>query len=197
MVVALALSLSSSVQAGISESMFFLSDFSSDETDADMLDATLLFTVDEMANTLSLSVTNETMAPFLFNMNEVYFNLPDTVTDLTPVLVPDGWEFQTSTQVGGFGVFDVGLTTDAGSPNPAQIKPTEKLVFEFLFTGDATASDFTGAMSEGGNSMVAAAKFVNGPGDDSAYGAALPAPGAALALLLGLGIRGRRRRCPG
>ena len=118
MVVALALSLSSSVQAGISESMFFLSDFSSDETDADMLDATLLFTVDEMANTLSLSVTNETMAPFLFNMNEVYFNLPDTVTDLTPVLVPDGWEFQTSTQVGGFGAVVAELLHGALLPGP-------------------------------------------------------------------------------
>jgi hypothetical protein len=46
---------------------------------------------------------------------------------------------------------------------------------------------------QGNMPAIVAAKFVGGPGDDSAYGAAIPAPGV-LALLGAAGLVGGRRR---
>ncbi len=42
--------------------------------------------------------------------------------------------------------------------------------------------------------MVVAAKFNTGPGDDSAYGASIPAPGALPLVMAGIALVNRRRR---
>ena len=73
-----------------------LSAVSSDETDAGVLDATLEFGV--VGNTLTLTVTNTTVNPFEYNINEIYFNGNDVV-DL--VLDPiAGWDLQTGVAAG-------------------------------------------------------------------------------------------------
>ncbi len=41
-----------------------------------MLDATMDFVVDEILNTLTLTVTNTTVDPDLFQINRIYFNAP-------------------------------------------------------------------------------------------------------------------------
>lgn len=75
-----------------------------------------------------------------------------------------------------------------------EIGPGESEQFEFAFTGvGVTDLDFVGDLSEfdgGGNTQtLAAAKFVRGPGDESAFGATvLPVPEPSVATLLGLGV---------
>ena len=77
----------------------------------------------------------------------------------------------------------------------------ETFVFELTIAGVGTfdMSDFAIELSQappGDTTALVAAKFVNGPGDDSAFGATIPEPGtfAMLGLgILGLGVIGRRR----
>jgi uncharacterized protein (TIGR03382 family) len=72
------------------------------------------------------------------------------------------------------------------------------VVFVFSITGSGAAvADFTTALSTGNagpNPAIAAAKFIDGPGGDKAYGAFVPGPGAAALALLALAGRSRRRR---
>jgi hypothetical protein len=92
----------------------------------------------------------------------------------------------------GFGVFDFALVDGVGN-DPGQIAPQTSLafVFDIVGTGPFSALGFAREWSTippGDTPALAAAKFVHGPGDDSAYGAAVPAPGAALLGLIGLGM---------
>ena len=71
--------------------------------------------------------------------------------------------------------------------------PGENVVFELLInlgSGTFTMADFEDLSqdtSATGNILsLAAAKFVNGPGDDSAFGNAIPEPGTAVLMALGL-----------
>ncbi|MHC4142452.1 MAG: hypothetical protein ACYSUF_11435 [Planctomycetota bacterium] len=147
-----------------------LSDFSSDQTLANDLSATWEFSV--VGDQLAITVTNDTVAPSEFNMNQLFWN----------------------------GKFDFLLRNGQGETDPSLINPGETLGFMFTIFGGADAEDFATSFSvpssPEGISVIIAAKFVNGPGDDSAFGAAVPAPGV-LALIGVAGViagRPRRRR---
>jgi hypothetical protein len=191
-----------------------LSSASSDATPAADLDATFDFSV--LGSVLTLVVTNDTTAPDdVFNINEIYFNASDTsgVTGLTftgamhstqgNVMadwgsgMPPG--LKTDIQADGFGIFDFGLTNMMGETDPSTIwggqDPAQFVTFTFSIsgTGPFAPGDFIAPSSLG---YTAAAKFVNGPGDDSAYGA-IPEPSTGLLLatgLIGLAINRRQRR---
>ena len=174
-----------------SATLINLSSASSDDTPFGLLSATMDF--DVAGTTLTLTVTNNTSDPDAYMINELFFNGPDGVTlafDNMP-----GWTFSTDEIVGVFGTFDFALIDGQGG-NPNQIEAGETVVFTFTITGTADKNGFIKALSiptGGGDGWIVAAKFVNGPGDDSAFGAAVPTPGV-LALLGAAGLFGGRRR---
>ncbi len=176
-------------------SLIFLSDLSSEPgTDPGLLNATMEFSI--AGNTLTLTVTNNTADPTAYRMNELYFNAPDGVT-LSFDGMP-GWSMATGVHAGGFGTFDFGLTDGQGQ-SQSQIFPAEVVAFTFSITAGApTEQDFVSLFSTippGDMLAIVAAKFIGGPNDDSAYGAAIPAPGVlALLGVAGLAGGGRRRR---
>jgi hypothetical protein len=189
-----------------------LSTVSSDTTPAADLDATFDFSV--AGSVLTLVVTNDTTAPDdVFNINEIYFNASDTsgVTGLTfpgamhsvegNVMADWGSGMpagrKTDIMADGFGIFDFGLTNLMGETDPSTIwggqDPAQFVTFTFSIsgTGPFAPGDFIAPSSLG---YTAAAKFVNGPGDDSAYGA-VPEPSTGLLLAFGLaGLAVGRRR---
>ncbi len=175
-----------------SATLINLSDASSDETDAGLLSATMDFEV--IGNVLTLTVTNNTADPTAYKINELYFNVPDGVT-LTFDGLP-GWSDATNVMVGLFGTFDFALLDgQGGSPN--QILAGETVEFTFTITlgspdKDAFVTLFSDPVGDN-DGWIVAAKFVGGPGDDSAFGASIPTPGV-LALLGAAGLVGSRRR---
>ncbi len=175
-----------------SATLINLSDASSDETDAGLLSATMDFEV--LGNVLTLTVTNNTADPTAYKINELYFNVPDGVTLSFDGLA--GWSDATNVMVGLFGTFDFALLDgQGGSPN--QILAGETVEFTFTITiGTPEKNAFVTLFSDpvgDGSGWIVAAKFVSGPGDDNAYGAAIPTPGV-LALLGAAGLIGSRRR---
>ncbi|MHC4826020.1 MAG: hypothetical protein ACYTEY_05620 [Planctomycetota bacterium] len=177
-----------------------LSDFSSDQTPAGDLSATWEFSV--VGDELAITVTNDTVDPSEFNMNQLFWNGPDGVS-LTASSLPADWSFSAypdAIMADGFGKFDFMLRNGQGEGDPSLINPGETLVFMFTIFGGADAKDFATSFSfqenPDGISGIIAAKFVNGPGDDSAFGTTVPAPGV-LALIGVAGViaaRPRRRR---
>jgi hypothetical protein len=189
-----------------------LSEMSSDATPASTLDATLDFTVIG-GNQLQIVATNTTTPPDEFNINELFWMASDAVTSLTLVSashsvngdVFSAWNpVETGVHVAGFGDFDFGLTTAGGQTEPSLIQPGNSITFVFDITGACAAAgppdcdpfdDFLSIGNAAGKSV--AGKFVNGPGDDSAFGASVPEPGTfALGALglLGLALQSRLRR---
>ena len=176
-----------------------LSIFSSDYTPASVLDATFDFSV--VGSTLTLVATNDTTAPDEFNINQVYFNASSAVTSLTLTSathsvegdVMSGWLLLlTDVMVDGFGDFDFGLSDGEGEPSISLIGPSESVTFVFAISGTGPFSD-ADFIEENLQGLIAAAKFVNGPGDDSALGA-VPEPSTALLLASGLLLMGARSR---
>ena len=172
--------------------MIMLSTNSSDETPAVLLNMTLDFQVS--GSTLTVTATNDTMNPSQFKVNEIYFNGPPGIS-LVMASKP-GWNLSANLPGNGFGTFSFALLDGQGN-NPHQLFPGEVEVFTFAISGGApTDVDFISYFSTippGETPAIAAAKFEGGPGDDSAFGAFIPAPGGAAVLLTSL-VLGRRRR---
>ena len=181
------LSLASAVEAS---TVLRLSDLSSDETSPEVLDASLAFEVHE--DRLILVVTNETAGADTFDISEIYFNAVDSGTELLLSPAVPGWNLFHDQQADGFGTFDFALISDLGN-DPDEIGPGASSPFTFHIEGISQVADtnFTSEFSEvppGEHQVIAAAKFVNGPGDDSAYGAIIPEPGTAVLVLIGCGL---------
>lgn len=181
----------------VSTSSLQLSDRSSDSTPAELLDALFEFTVSD--SNMTLEITNQTSEPNAYFINEAYFNATDDVESLTATLLPDDWSFATDESAAGFGTFDYALLGPVGN-NENQIGPGETETFEFSFTGTGvTASDFTSEFSTippGNRPAFAAAKFVRGPGDDSAFGAVIPTPASTAIGVVAFGLLGVGGRHP-
>ncbi len=192
-----------------------LSQFVSDGVNppaAEVLDATLTFELDSTdldAGTpvLTVTVDNQTVFPDEFNMTEIYFNVPDNVTAVSLSTNPGNkWVVNFDNALGGgfmangFGMFDLQLI-DGPSGGIAKVATGATAVFgiELTGTGLISQADFISELSEPvplNIVMLAAAKFVNGPGDSSAFGAT-PEPATLAMLVLGalaIGPRVRRRR---
>ena len=187
-----------------SAAIITLSDFSSNggiPPPPGDLSATLDFQVS--GNTLTLTVTNDTPSPTdEYNINQIFFNASANVSNLAIDTFPTQWLLDTTgTMVDGWGVFDFKVFHghETGPPHHL-IGPGAFKTFEFMFDGvGITEDDFVLELSDvsgspGNIPMIAAAKFVQGPNDDSAFGA-VPEPGV-LALLAVAGLLGgwRRRR---
>ena len=182
-----------------------LSDFGSDSTPAECLDATVEFSVVE--STLTIVVSNLTDGPdggqdTGFDIMSIYFNATENVADLMLTSPASGWAlypWSNYTKANGFGQFDFALIGSVGS-EPAHVDGESSETFTLTVTGTGvSASDFYTDLSvipPGKMPMLVAAKFVNGPGDDSAFGAT-EVPEPVTVALLGLGglvlICGRRK----
>ncbi len=180
------------------QSVLRLSDVSSDQTAAADLSGTLEFIVS--GSMLSLTASNATPPGAGFDLDAIYFNALSNVTNLSLAPGQTGWMLTPGVSADGFGTFDYALINDVGN-DPNEISPQDSLTFDFdiLGTGPFLDTDFTSRFSTappGDTPALAAAKFINGPGDDSAYGAVIPEPGTGLLTLVGLAIltRAKRRR---
>lgn len=185
--------LAGTAQAG---TVLTLSDMSSDETSPDVLDATLLFTVS--GSQLILMATNDTPVVGGFDIDAVYFNSTSNVDDLVLTTAPTGWSMERALTADGFGRFDYALMSVSGN-DPDDIAPGDSLTFTFdiVAGGPCVETDFTADFSQippGEHPVLAAAKFMNGPNGDSAFGAVTPEPHTALLILMGMGLLSRRRR---
>ena len=166
-----------------------LSDLSSDETNAEELDAMLLFSV--FGDELTLAVTNDTPVVGGFDIDAVYFNATSDITGLQLIPPVPGWTLFPDESADGFGTFDFAVISDLGN-DAGEIASGDSLIFTFEVTasGPFAETDFTTEFSEvppGDNPALAAAKFVNGTSDDSAFGAVIPEPGSALFAMIGVG----------
>jgi len=208
-----------------------LSQLSSDATPAALLAAHFDFAVagDNTAKTLTITVTNDTTGVVdgmpddsnAYNINEMFFNASSEVGSLSVLsathsaagdVLAEWSPLNTAVSGGGvFGKFSYGLAAGGGQLEPSLIGPGESVLFVFDITAAdlslVDVSDFASVLSTnppGSVPSLIQAKFVNGAGDDSAFGATqdeefppIPEPGSALLLgsgLLGLAFAGSRRR---
>lgn len=150
-------------------------------------------------STLTLTVTNNTSGLNEFSINRIYFNANAAVGTL---LSSSTGQFDLNVISGnadGFGMFDFVLShgPDAGHIHHL-IEPGLSETFTFTFSGVGfTEKAFTTELSapfDGNELMWVAAKFVRGPGDASAFGGLVPAPGVLALLGVAALVSGRRRR---
>jgi hypothetical protein len=203
--------------ASATATTLFLSEFSSNGTPASDLTALMNFSVSALGDTLTLTVTNQTHTTTSgYNMNELYFSTSDDVFNLklTGASGDDGdnladWMLFSSLDTGnptrsdGFGTFDWAVK-DGVDSMPSTIHPMEVQIFDFSFKcrngAECTDADFALELSTTtgqSEAVLGAAKFVAGPGGDSAFGGTtiIPEPAPAALLALGLAaLAGRRRR---
>lgn len=175
------------------------SDMSSDETDAALLDATLTFNVTSGGATngddlLTLTLENLTTGVNAYTIDELFFNFTGDTAAFSFDSGNTGFGALSTTPIGadGFGVFDVnimGFALAAGD--------TEVWQIDLGLTG-IFGADFNVLSTNppGDRTATAALKFVQGPGDDSAYGASVvPVPAAVWLFGSGLiGLAGIARR---
>ncbi|MFH1747118.1 MAG: PEP-CTERM sorting domain-containing protein [Planctomycetota bacterium] len=197
-----ALLLAVSVAPGASASTITLSKYSSGMTSPSVLDALLEFSITGGGTELTLAVFNDTTAPNDFDMNHVFFNVLDTSSATGLVLTSPtiGWEVILDKHVDGFGQFDICLKDGVGV-DPHKIAPGETGIFTFDIqgTGPFHDTDFSTELTDispGNTPALAAAKFVDGPCGNSAFGATdVPEPASlVLAAVGGLGMLRTRRR---
>ena len=179
----------------------FLSDFSSDSTPASVIGARFDFEITGPAE-LTFTITNDTIAPDEYFINFAAFNATDNVAGLTlesvggvDCVLPDasdcGWTLDVDDSAAGFGTYDFSVQDPGRATN--QVAPNQSLDFVFTITGsnpfDPTyfTTEFS-TIPPGSTPGLAAAKFVRGPGDDSAFGVVVPEP--ATVGLVGLGLLG-------
>ena len=208
--------LAGSTSAQAASSSLILSDFVSDgptPPDVTLLDATLTFTLDAatidldaVASTvLTVSVANQTTAPNEFNITEIFFNVPDTVTSASFSVNPGSeWMLNFDNLPGGgimadgFGDFDLHILDAPGDPI-AKVNSGDTVDFGLTLSGTGIISvdDFVTEFSENQTlevgPMLAAVKFVNGPGDVSAFGAT-PEPSTVALLTAGGSLIFLRRK---
>lgn len=194
--------LSASPAAALS---FTLSEFSDNETSPSVLDAMLEFGV--AGNLLTLVIENTTQPGDLYDINQIYFTTSDNVTGLTLLTASgsvDGsnladWSLRTDVGFGAFGTFDFALEGPQMGSSDAQITPNEVQTFTLSIVCAALATcgvlDFGSQLSThvpGSTSVLVAAKFVGGPGDNSAGGGTATAaePRSALLLLIATAAAG-------
>lgn len=190
---AIALAPAASIRAG---TVLTLSDFSSDETSPAVLDATLEFLV--LGDVLELTVTNDTPPVSGYDIDAVFFNAGPGIDGLELLTPVEGWSLTTNQRADGFGSFDFALET-AGGNDPFELAPQQSMTLELrvdsaVFFAESAFTTELSRIPPGSQSVVAAAKFTNGPGDDSAFGAVVPEPGTLVLLTMGLWAVGRRRR---
>ena len=180
------------------EATLTLSDLSSDETSADVLAGSLVF--DVVGEMLTLTVTNDTSAVSAYDISAIYFNAAPNITELLPAPAISGWDLLVDEKADGFGTFDFALIGQPGG-TAARISPAQSLLATFDIIGLAPFIDegFTTEFSEvppGETVALAAAKFVSGPNDDSAFGAVVPEPATGLLALFAMALAGCRARRP-
>jgi hypothetical protein len=178
------------------EMVLTLSDLSSDETTAEDLDARLVFEV--VGDALTLTAINDTLPPAGFDITAIYFNASPKIAGLSLAPSLQGWDLHTNRKADGFGRFDFAIISDLGN-DPLEIAPQDSLTFTLAISGQPSVAvaDFTSDFSTippGDHPVLAAVKFQNGPGDDSAFGGVVPEPGTLLLAMLGVTLLGRRRR---
>ena len=185
-----------------------LSDLSSDSTPAAPLRADIDFSVS--GTTLTITVTNRTDETGMgeFRVNEIYFNAASNVNIAGTMLTsPLDWNLEKRQDPppgppcceggGAFGRFDFALIGGQGT-DTNQILAGDFEVFTLALagTGPFDMTDFVefSSVPPGDTPTLVQAKFVGGPGDDSAFGATIPEPSTALLLALGLAALAMRRR---
>lgn len=175
-----------------------LSDFSSGDNPAEILDAILDFSVTEDMLTLMVTNTTDTNVPEAeFEINEIGFNATDAVTDLILTSGLADWtlvfdQSGESGQMDGFGNFDAHLTW--GNDSNPTVLPGETAIFEFDIVGtDFTKDSFIDFSQNSKMSMTFAAKFIRGPDDASDFGA-VPEPASLGLLMVGMLALLRRPR---
>ena len=192
--------------ASATATTLFQSEFSSNGTPASDMTALMDFAV--LGSVLTLTVTNQTQPTTSgYHMNQLYFNTSNDVTDLMLTGASgsiDGdnlvdWTLYAATtgqsidtKADGFGKFDWSLL-DGVNGEDATIWPTEVQVYTLTISCGGglvcDADDFGFGLSTGkGQPVLGAAKFVTGPGGDSAFGGTTIVPEPSTAALLGLGL---------
>lgn len=173
-----------------------LSDFSSDETSAEVLDATLAFSV--TGSVLTLSVSNETSSPNPFDLSAIYFNATPEVSGLALTGAPAGWELLVGQSADGFGTYDFALQSDLNaSSGKIASGDVRDFIFDISGSGPFLETFFTTEFSTippGEIPGLVAAKFVSGPNDDSAFGVTVPEPATLVLMLGGMLTVGLRKR---
>jgi hypothetical protein len=169
-----------------------LSDLSSEPTTnpAGDLDATLEFSVSDLGDELTLTVTNNTSdPPEEYKLSQIFFNFTSDVTSIVASSLPSGWTLGTDdcppggattgvapcddmggsdTKADGFGIYDASIKAGEMMGAPDAIAAGGSAVFVFDLTGAGiTADDFvveTSRQTEAGGAILglASAKFIMG-----------------------------------
>ncbi len=179
-----------------------LSDVSSDETAASVLDARFKFKVTNpgAGGKLELTVYNDTSGADSYRIGAIYFNaVAANISGLTLNPPVAGWTLSEQESADGFGTFDYAVIDGTGaSTDQISAGGSKKFIFDITGTGPFSTADFIfeqSTLPPGSIIGIVAAKFTGGPGDDSAFGTTLiPAPAAWVLALIGFPMVGWVRK---